>query len=175
MRILESPAWIHEICYAETEPPRRPHGGLVPPIDLVRACFTKPFGEGSSHTPCDLTPIAHVLDLIMRRTVLPRGGYHEGLTWIQLWLVHHLISQMPFDIWDLLVLEMEDTLAEGFKGNHQLPYVHWICFLILKACSHIPPQVVYELTSTTTKFPEYNMRQLMGSSTGSRTPMPSCR
>ena len=102
--------------------------------------------------------MARLLDTIIRRTLLSRGGYREGLTRIQLWLVHHLISQTLFDIWELLLLEMEDTLAEGFKGNHQLPYVHWICFLILKACSHIPPQVVSELTSTTTEFPEYDMR-----------------
>ena len=83
---------------------------------------------------------------------------HESLTRIQLWLVHHLISQTPFDIWDLILLEMEDTLVEGFKGHCQLPYAHWIYFLILQACSHIPPKVVSELTSTTTKFPEYDMR-----------------
>jgi hypothetical protein len=60
----------------------------------------------------------------MRRTLLPRGGYHEGLTRIQLWLVHHLISQTPFDIWDLTLSEMEDTLVEGFKGHCQLLYAH---------------------------------------------------
>ena len=32
-----------------------------------------------------------------------------------------------------------------------------------------------ELTGTTTKFPEYDMRQLMGSSTGSRTSRQSHR
>ena len=116
LRILESPIWIHEIYYGETEPPRRPHGRLVPPTDLVRACFAEPFGEGSSHTPCDLTPTACILDSVMKRSLLPRGGYREGLTRIQLWLVHHLISQTVFDIWDVILLEMEDTLAEGFRG-----------------------------------------------------------
>jgi hypothetical protein len=43
---------------------------------------------------------------------------------MQLWVVYHLLSQTPFDIWDLMVSEMEDTLAEGFKGHHQLPYAH---------------------------------------------------
>ena len=68
--------------------------------------------------------MAHLLDTVMRRTLLSRGGYHEGLTRIQLWLLHHLISQTPFDIWDLLLLEMADTLVEGFKGHRQLPYAH---------------------------------------------------
>ena len=124
LRILESPIRIHEIYYGETEPPRRPHGGLVPPTDLVRACFTEPFREGLSQTPRDLTPTAHILDAIMRRSLLPRSGYRERLTRIQLWLVHHLVSQTVFDIWDVTLLEMEDTLAEGFRGHHQLLYAH---------------------------------------------------
>ena len=27
---------------------------------------------------------------------------------------------------------MEDTLAEGFRGHRQLPYAHWVTFLIRK-------------------------------------------
>ena len=89
----------------------------MPPIDLVRPCFIEPFGEGSSRTPHDLTPIAHLFDAIMRRTLLSRMGYCKGLTHILLWLVHSLVSQTIFDIWDVLLLEMEDTLAEGFRGH----------------------------------------------------------
>jgi hypothetical protein len=83
----------------------------VPPIEIVRVCFHEPFGEGLRCTPCDLTPMAHHLNTVMWRTLLPRGGYREGLTRIQLWLVHHLISQILFDIWDVILSEMEDTLA----------------------------------------------------------------
>jgi hypothetical protein len=54
---------------------------------------------------------------IVRRTLLLRLGYHEGLTCMQLWVVHHLVSQTLFDIWDLMLCEMEDMLAEGFKGH----------------------------------------------------------
>jgi hypothetical protein len=66
----------------ERQPPRHPRGGWVPPTDTVRACFTEQFGEGSSRTPHDLTPTARILDVVMRRTLLPRGGYREGLTHI---------------------------------------------------------------------------------------------
>ena len=69
----------------------------------------------------------------MRRTLLLRMGYHEGLTHIQLWLVYHLVSRSVFDIWDVILSEMEDTLVEGFRGHYQLPYAHWIMFLIKKA------------------------------------------
>jgi hypothetical protein len=91
---------------------------------LVRHCFTEPFGEGSRRNPSDLTPTARVLEAIMRRTLLPRMGYREGLTHIQLWLINSLMQQTVFDIWDLILSEMEDTIAEGFKGHKQLPYAH---------------------------------------------------
>ena len=92
LRIPESPIWIHEIYYGQIEPLKRPHDGLVPHIDLVRDCFTEPFGEGLSQTSRDLTPTARILDAVMRWSLLPRSGYREGLTYIQLWLVHHLVS-----------------------------------------------------------------------------------
>ena len=82
LRIPESPICLHEACYGQIEPSRCPHGGLVPPTDLVIPCFIEPFGEGSSRTTCDLTPIARLLDAIMRRTLLLRMGYREGLTQI---------------------------------------------------------------------------------------------
>ena len=90
---------------------------MVPPTDLVRHFFKEPFGEGSSRTLSDLTPTARVLDAIMRRTLIPRMGYHEGLTRLQLWLLNSLMQQTIFDIWDLLLSEMEDTIAEGFRGH----------------------------------------------------------
>ena len=92
LKIQEQPVWLHEVCYGQTAPSRCPHGGMVPPIDLVRHCFIEPFGEGWSRTPSDLTPTARVLDAIMRRTLLPRMGYREGLTRIQLWLLNSLMQ-----------------------------------------------------------------------------------
>jgi hypothetical protein len=93
---------------------------------------------------------------------------------MQLWVVHHLLSQTPFDIWDLMVIEMEDTLAEGFKGHRQLPYAHWICFIIRSALE-LPLEISAELTETTTVFPEYNIRQLWASVTREQVPVPGQR
>jgi hypothetical protein len=70
----------------------------------------------------------------------------------------------------VIVSKMEDTLTEGFKGHRQLSYAHWICFLIFMALAPLPAEVMAELTCTTTEFLEYDMHQMMGSSTGSRTP-----
>ena len=44
-------------------------------------------------------------------------GYREGLTRIQLWLVNSLVQQTIFDIWDVILSEIEDTIVEGFGGH----------------------------------------------------------
>ena len=80
LRLQEQLVKLHEVCYEQQEPPRHPHGGKVPPTELVRHCFKEPFGEGSRRNPSDLTPTARVLEAIIRRTLLPRLGYREGLT-----------------------------------------------------------------------------------------------
>jgi hypothetical protein len=110
----------------------------------------------------------------MRRTLLLRLGYKEGLTRMQLWVVHHLISQTPFDIWDLMLCEMEDTLAEGFKGHHQLPYAHWICFIIRSACD-LSVEIRAEISDITTAFLEYDIRQFWASVTREQAPRPGQR
>jgi len=52
---------------------------------------------------------------------------------------------------------MEDTLAEGFRGHRQLPYAHWITFLIRKAVTQKSPKTMAEYTGATTEFLSYNM------------------
>jgi hypothetical protein len=56
-----------------------------------------------------------------------------------------------------MISEMEDTLAEGFKGHRQLPYAHWICFIIRSALE-LPSEISAEISDTTTVFPEYDIR-----------------
>ena len=93
----------------------------------------------------------------MRRSLLPRSGYREGFTRIQLWVVHHLISHTVFDIWDVMFSVMEDTLAKGFRGHRQLLYAHWITFLILQVVSQMSPETVAKRSGATIKFPQYDM------------------
>jgi hypothetical protein len=90
---------------------------------------------------------------------------------MQLWVVHHLLSQTPFDVWDLMISEMEDTLAEGFKGHRQLPYAHWIYFIIRSALE-LPSEISAEISDTTTVFLEYDIRQLWASVTREQAPSP---
>jgi hypothetical protein len=93
---------------------------------------------------------------------------------MQLWVVHHLISQTPFDLWDLMLCEMEDTLAERFKGHRQLPYAHWICFIIRSTCELLA-EIRAEISDTTTTSPEYDIRQLWASVTREQAPSPGQR
>jgi len=148
---------------------------MVPPTDLVRHCFIEPFGKGSRRNPCDLTPTARVLEAIMRRTLLPRMGYREGLTRIQLWLINSLMQQTIFDIWDLLLSEMEVTIAEGFRGHMQLPYAHWITWLIHRAVTVRPPEMLAEYSGATIEFPTYNMTQMIRHSTPTAPSQPRRR
>ena len=60
-----------------------------------------------------------------------------------------------------MLSEMEDTLAEGFRGHRQLPYAHWITFLLRKAVTHKSPETMAEWTCATTEFPQYDMSQML--------------
>ena len=60
---------------------------------------------------------------------------------------------------------MEDPIAEGFRGRRQLPYAHWITFLIHRAVTVRPPEMLAEYSGATTEFPAYNMTQMIRHST----------
>jgi hypothetical protein len=73
-----------------------------------------------------------------------------------------------------MLYEMEDTLAEGFKGHRQLPYAHWICFII-RTASELPVEIRAEISDTTIAFPEYDIRQLWALVTREQAPGPGWR
>ena len=57
------------------------------------------------------------------------------------------------------MLEIEDTIVEGFKGRRQLPYAHWITFLILRARPEpLLAHLQRESTDADTVFPHYDPR-----------------
>ena len=66
--------------------------------------------------------------------------------------MHSIVSQTVFDIWDVMLSKMEDTLVEGFRGHRQLPYVYWITFLLRKAVPHKSPEIMAEWIGATTEF-----------------------
>jgi hypothetical protein len=52
---------------------------------------------------------------------------------------------------------MEDTITERFRGHRQLPYAHWIIFLIHKAITVRPPEMLAEYSGATIEFLAYNL------------------
>ena len=70
---------------------------------------------------------------------------------------------------------MEDTIVESFKGRRQLPYAHWITFLMLKAVQVRTPKMVAEYRGATTEFLAYNMAQRIRHSTPQAPTQPSRR
>ena len=83
------------------------------------------------------------------------------------------MAQREFDIWDWIVSEIEDTIGEGFRGPHQLPYAHWLTYLILRAqADPLPPDIQSELSETVTMFPHYDPRQMMRTHVVLQAPAP---
>ena len=85
------------------------------------------------------------------------------------------MQQIVFNIWDLLLSEMEDTIAEGFRGHCQLPYAHWITFLIHRAVTVRPPEMLAEYSGATTEFPTYNLTEMIRHSTPTAPSQPRHR
>ena len=67
---------------------------------------------------------------------------------------------------------MDDTIAEGFRSHRQLPYAHWITFLIHRAVTMRPPKMLVEYSGATIEFSAYNMTQMIRHS-AVRTPSQS--
>jgi hypothetical protein len=109
----ESSTRLHSMCYGTSDPSRRPHCGVSPGTTHVAALFRLPFSDGSRRSPADFTTAARFLYQLMRRTLLPRMGYREAATHIQLWLLGALVSHSKFDVVDFLICEIEDTVLDG--------------------------------------------------------------
>ena len=77
---LETLVRLHSLCYGTADPPRRPHDGTHPSAAHVATIFCPPFDEGSRRSPRDMTRLAQVLEIAMRKILLPRVGFREALT-----------------------------------------------------------------------------------------------
>jgi hypothetical protein len=133
----------------------------VPPVDAVRCLLCSDFGEGSSRRPVDMLPPVCLLDAIIRRTILPRSNFRDRTTRLQQWLLSHLVRGVAFDIWDLMLCELEDTIYESFSAKRHMNYAHWISFLIYMGVEPMPAASVQEWSSTTFEYPIYDFSQLV--------------
>jgi hypothetical protein len=149
----ESSTRLHSLCYGTSDPPRRPHDGVAPATAHVVALFRPPFTDGSRRSPVDFTPAAKYLYQLMRWTLLPRMGYREATTHIQLWLLGALISHSEFDVVDFLICEIEDMVLDGLCARRQLPYAHYLCYIFAQLIQ--PPQFQGTLKASRLHFGSY--------------------
>ena len=104
---------LHEIVYGDTDPPRWALiGGIAPSHEAISRCFRQPFPASYARVPCLLTAEAYTVHMALWRTLLPRSGYPEGFTGLQLLLLH-ILTHEPFDIEDFILAEIEDVITDG--------------------------------------------------------------
>jgi hypothetical protein len=149
----ESSTRLHSLCYGTSDPPRCPHGRVAPRTAHVAALFRPPFSDGSRRSAADFTTAAKFLYQLMRRTLLPRMGYREAATHIQLWLLGALVSHSEFDVVDFLICEIEDTVLDGLRAQRQLPYAHYLCHIFAQLIR--PPQFQGTLEASRLLFRSY--------------------
>jgi hypothetical protein len=89
----------------------------------------------------------------MRRTLLPRMGYREATTHIQLWLLGALVCHSEFDVVDFLICEIEDTVLDGLRAHRQLPYAHYLCHIFAQLIR--PPRFQGTLEASHLVFGSY--------------------
>ena len=110
MRISEEPRYLHHLAYGYTEPPPHPCDTHFSSDQEVSVLFQQPFLPGTPRTPDRLTPVAHTVHLALRRSLLYRQGYNEGITALQQWMLVHIMTGQDFDIVDLFICEIEDVI-----------------------------------------------------------------
>jgi hypothetical protein len=149
----ESSTHLHNMCYGTSDPPRHPHGGVAPDTAHVVALFRPPFSDGSRRSPADFTTAARFLYQLMRRMLLPRMGYREAATHIQLWLLGALVSHSEFDVVDFLICDIKDIVLDGLRARRQLPYAHYLCHIFAQLIW--PPQFQGTLEASCLIFGSY--------------------
>jgi hypothetical protein len=127
--------------------------------------FRGDIGEGSSRLPSEMTTTARILDSIVRKTVVPREGFRDGLTRLHQWVLSHLIRKIPFGLRDLMLCEIKDVIFEGFVSKRHLHYDHWLTFLMILGIKPFPLAARIDYLATTVEFGYYDASQLLRSAT----------
>jgi hypothetical protein len=103
---------------------------VLPSDDEISFLFLQPFLPGTPRTPDRLTCEVYVVHYTLWRSVLYRMGNIESLTGVQQWILMYVMVKRPFDIVDILISEVEDTIMHGMGMTRQQPFAHWINWLL---------------------------------------------
>jgi hypothetical protein len=121
---------IHYLAYPDVEPPRRVHSPILPLDEEISFLFLQSFLPGTPRTPGRLIREAYVVHYALRRSVLFRMGNAESLTGVQQWLLMYVMAKRPFDLMDIILVEIEDAIMDGMGMTRQQPFAHWISWLL---------------------------------------------
>ena len=81
--LSEEPYSLHFHTYGDADPPRRSKELMFPSDEDVSVLFQPPFLPGTPRVPSRLTPVAYVVHFALKRSLLFRIGYSEGITALQ--------------------------------------------------------------------------------------------
>jgi len=57
--------------------------------------------------------MVHSIHLALRKSLLFRIGYNEGITALQQWLLLYIMTGRDFDLVDFFICELEDVILDG--------------------------------------------------------------
>ena len=97
--------------------------------------------------------VAYVIHFALKRNLLFRIGYSEGITALQQWLLIYILGGLPFDIVDFFISELEDVIMEGLTSSRRQPYAHWISWILTQLDQGA---MMHNLESSTTSFKDYS-------------------
>ena len=120
---------VHRTVYGEVTPPFRGHPGTAPSLEQVQEIFSRKLQADTPRTPDILKREYFVLLQVLRRTLLLKGGFREGLTAIHLYLLVCLAIGTEFHIVNVLIAEIENIICDAMTTRHQFPFAHWLSYL----------------------------------------------
>ena len=145
----EEPYSLHFHTYGDADPPRRLKEPMFPSNEDVSVLFQPPFLPGTPRVPSRLTLVAYVIHFALKRSLLFRIGYSEGITALKQWLLVYILGGLPFDNVDFFICELEDVIMEGLTSSRRQPYAHWISWILAQLDQG---RMVHDLEISTTSF-----------------------
>ena len=115
----EEPYSLHFHTYDDVDPPCRSKEPMFPSDEDVSVLFEPPFLPGTPRVPSRLTPVAYMIHFALKRSLLLRIGYSEGITALQQWLLIYILGGLPFDIVDFFICELVDVIIEGLTSSRR--------------------------------------------------------
>ena len=129
----------HRTVYGSVTPPFRGHPGTAPSLEQIQELFSRKMHSDTPRTPDILKREYFILLQVLRRTLLPKGGFREGLTAIHQFLLAALASGTEFDIVDVIFAEIEDVICDSMTTRRQFPFAHYLSYMLAQLASEGSP------------------------------------